>query len=66
MEKIQPKKKRKEKQRINWKTRFKMAINTYSPIITLNVNVLNAPIKTVADYNKKIRAYNMLTTRNPL
>ena len=35
----------KKKHRINWKTRFKMAINTYVPIITLNVNGLNAPIK---------------------
>ena len=39
------KKRRKEKHRINWKTRFKMAINTYLSIITLNVNGLNAPIK---------------------
>ena len=53
MEIIQPKKKdRKEKHRINWKTRFKMAINTYLSIITLNVNGLNAPIKKhrVADW----------------
>ena len=35
----------KEKHRINWKTRFKMAINTYLSIIALNVNGLNAPIK---------------------
>ena len=34
-----------EKYRINWKTRLKMAINTYLSIITLNVNELNAPIK---------------------
>ena len=56
MEIVQPKKKgRKEKQRINWKTRFKMAINTYLSIITLNVNGLNAPIKRhrVADWIKK-------------
>ena len=35
----------KEEHRINWKTRFKMAINTYLSTITLNVNGLNAPIK---------------------
>ena len=35
----------KEKHRINWKTSFKMAINTYLSIITLNVNGLNAPIR---------------------
>ena len=42
-----PTKKRKEQRRnrINWKTKFKMAINTYLSIITLNVNGLNAPIK---------------------
>ena len=40
-----PTKKRKEKHRINWKTRFKMTIITYLSIITLNVNGLNAPIK---------------------
>jgi len=55
MEIIQPKKERKEKHRINWKTRFKMEINTYLSIITLNVNGLNAPIKRhrVADWLKK-------------
>ena len=42
---FQPKKGTKEKHRINWKTRFKMAINIYLSIITLNVNGLNAPIK---------------------
>ena len=35
----------KKKQRIYWKTRFEMAINTYVSIITLNVNGLNTPIK---------------------
>ena len=51
----QKKKGRKEKHRINWKTRFKMAINTYLSIISLNVNRLNAPIKRhrVADWIKK-------------
>ena len=34
-----------EKYRIDWKTRFKMEINPYLSIITLNVNGLNAPIK---------------------
>ena len=56
METIQPKMKRKkEKHRINWKTRFKTAINTYLSIITLNFNGLNAPIKRqrVADWIKK-------------
>ena len=57
METLQPikKKRRKEKHRINWKTRFKMAINAYLSIITLNVNGLNARIKrhTMADWIKK-------------
>ena len=39
------KEKRKEKYRINQKTRFKMAINTYLSVITLNVKGLNAPVK---------------------
>ena len=45
------KKKKKKKEgrmenlRINWNTRFKMAINNHLSIITLNVNGLNAPIK---------------------
>ena len=34
-----------ENHRINWKMRFKMAINNHLSIITLNVNGLNAPIK---------------------
>ena len=41
----QKKKGIKEKHRIKWKTSFKMAINTYLSIITLNVNGLNAPTK---------------------
>ena len=45
MEIIQPNKETKEKHRINWKTRFKMAKNTYLSIITLNLDGLNAPIK---------------------
>ena len=78
METIQPNKKKKkkrkkkekkrgeEKHRINWKTRFKMAINTYLSIITLNVNGLNAPVKRhrVADWKKKARAYNVLSARD--
>uniref|UniRef100_A0A8D1UPS8 exodeoxyribonuclease III n=1 Tax=Sus scrofa TaxID=9823 RepID=A0A8D1UPS8_PIG len=41
--------------RINWKTKFKMAINKYLSFVTLNVNGLNAPIKRhrVADWIKK-------------
>ena len=68
MEIIQPKKKGgKEKHRINWKTRFKMAINTYLSIITLNVSGLNAPVKRhrVADWiktkNLQSAAYKKLT-----
>ena len=52
----QPTQKRnEEKHRINWKTRFKMAINTYLSIITLYVIRLKAPIKRhrVADCIKK-------------
>ena len=63
-----PTKKRKEERRnrINWKTSFKIAINTYLSIITLNVNGLNALIKRhkVADWIKKIRPYNMPSTRD--
>ena len=40
------KKRIKKKPRINWKTRLKMAINTYVSIIILNVNGLSTPIKT--------------------
>ena len=43
-----PTKKRKEERRnieSTGKTKFKMEINTYLSIITLNVNGLNAPIK---------------------
>ena len=49
------KKRKEEKHRIHWKTRFKMAINTYLPIIILNVNGLNAPINRhrVQDWIKK-------------
>jgi len=39
------KKGRMENHRINWNTRFKMAINNHLSIITLNVNALNAAIK---------------------
>ena len=35
----------KEKHIINWKIKFKMAINTYVSIIILTINGLNAPIK---------------------
>ena len=53
--------------RINWKTRFKITINTYLSIITLNVNGLTAPIKRhrVAHWIKKktlqYAAYRRLT-----
>ena len=48
-------KKKMENHRINWNTRFKMAINNHLSIITLNVNGLNAPIKghRVADWIKQ-------------
>lgn len=36
----------KKKYKINWKTRYKMAINPYVSIITLNANLLNDPIKS--------------------
>ena len=60
MEAIQPKKGKEEKKKNNWKTRFKMAINTYLSIITLNVNGLNAPIKRhrVAECIKKQKPSN--------
>ena len=47
--------KKEKRNRINWKTRFKMAINMYLSIITLNVNGLNAPIikHRVADWIKR-------------
>ena len=37
---------------MNWKTRFKITINMYLSIITLNVNGLNARVKRhrVADW----------------
>ena len=49
------KKGRMENHRINWKMKFKMAINNHLSIITLNVNGLNAPIKRhrVAEWIKK-------------
>ena len=45
----------KEELQSNRKTRFKMTISTYLPIITVNVNALNALIKRhrVADQIKK-------------
>ena len=47
----------KKEYKINWKTRFKMAINTYLSIIVLNVSGINAPIKRhrVADWIKKLK-----------
>ena len=51
----QKKKGRMENHRINWKMRFKMAINNHLSIITLNVNGLNAPMKRqrVVEWIKK-------------
>ena len=45
----------KERHRINWETKFKMAMNTYLSVITFNINGLDAPIKRprVADWIKK-------------
>ena len=42
-----------ENHRINWKSRYKMAINKHLLIITLNINGLNAPIKRGAEWIKK-------------
>ena len=46
---------RTENHRINWNTRFKMAINNHLSIITQNVSGLNTPIKRhrVAEWIKK-------------
>ena len=59
----------KKKYKIKWKTRFKLAISTNLSITTLNVNGLNALIKThrVADWIKKNKnwqyaAYKRLTS----
>ena len=59
------KERNKEKHRLNWKTRFKVAVNTYLSMITLNINGLYAPIKRqrVADKIKKTRTYNLLPTK---
>ena len=53
---------------MNWKTRFKMAINMYLSIITLSVNRLNGPIKRhkMAEWIKKTKAYNILPTGDSL
>ena len=61
-----PTKKRKENHRVNWKTRFEMAIKKHLSIITLNVNGLNAPIKShrVVDWFKKAKTFILLSTRN--
>ena len=57
----------KKKYKIKGKTKFKMAINTYLSIITLNVNGLNTSIKRQSGrLDKKARAYNMLPTKDPL
>ena len=51
-------KKEQRRNRINWKTKFKMSISTYLSISTLNVSGLNASIKRhrMADWIKKTRA----------
>ena len=67
METIQPKKEnKKEKHRINWKTKFKVAINMYLSIITLKVNELDTPIKRhrMADWIKKAETFNLLPARD--
>ena len=54
------------KHRMNWKMRFKMAINSHLSVITLNANGLNALIKghRVADWIKKPKTFNPLPTRD--
>ena len=58
----------KEKHRINWKTRFKIALNTYLSIITLTDNGLNVPNKRyrMADWIQKQKTFNLLSIRNSL
>ena len=62
------KKMTRKKYTMNGKTRFKMVINMYRSVITINVNGLNAPTKThrMAGWIKKIRANNMLPIRGSL
>ena len=45
-----------------------MTIRTYVSVITLNVNVLNAPTKRhrLAEWIQKQDPYNILCTRDPL
>ena len=57
----------KKKQNINGKTRFRIAVNKYLSIVTLNVNELNTPIKRQSGrLVKKQKVNNMLPTRDPL
>ena len=65
MEIIQPKMKRKEKHRNNWKTKFKMAKNIYLSVININVTGLNAPIKR-HEYrlDTKAKTFNLLSIRH--
>ena len=68
---IKPQKERqKEKGTIKkYKTTGKQGLKwKYIPIITLKVNRLNAPIQSKSGRldEKKIRAYNMLPTKDPL
>ena len=57
----------KKKHRINWKIKFKMAINIYVSIITLNVNGLNVPIKRhrVADWIKTNKSLQCAACKRP-
>ena len=54
------KRRTKKKQRINWKTRFEIEINTYVSIITLNVNRCRIKRHTVANciINKNLDSGN--------
>ena len=68
MESIQSKKKkrRKEKDRINWKTRFKMEINIYLSIINLKCQWTECsnPKTQSGGLDKKAKTLNLLPTRN--
>ena len=56
---------KKQKHRMKWKIRLGMAINSYLPAITLNINGLNAPIERQSGrLDQKTRAYNIWLTRD--
>ena len=69
--KVREQEKRKETE-MNYKnilkTMKKMTITRYLPIITLNVNGLNSPIKrhTVAQWIKRTKPIYMLPIRDPV